>query len=158
MPKFPPAKSAPAKSRLQTKKGRRSLAKRGGASGSAHASPDRFGRLASEIAVMAGRPAALLAAVAAIALWLILGVYFNYSDTWLLFINTAGTIVTVLMVFLIQNTHNRDTLALQLKLAELILFMEGAENRMAPAEDLSHEDLQDLKEDVRTRRGTRRHE
>ena len=77
--------------------------------------------------------------------------YFHFSEVWLLFINTVCTIVTTLVVFLIQNTQNRDTLALQLKLAELILVMEGAEPKMALAEDLSHEDLEELKEKLRQR-------
>jgi low affinity Fe/Cu permease len=100
---------------------------------------------------MAGQPITFLVAMAAILGWGLSGAYFGYGETWLLFINTAGTIVTALMVFLIQNTQNRDTLALQLKLAELILVMEGTENRMALAEELSHEDLEGLKEDLRDR-------
>ena len=66
---------------------------------------------------------------------------FRYSDTWQLVINTATTIITFLMVFLIQNTQNRDSLALQVKLAELIIAMKGAENKMATVEDLSEEEL-----------------
>jgi low affinity Fe/Cu permease len=79
------------------------------------------------------------------------GPLFHYSDTWQLVINTGTTIVTFLMVFLIQNTQNRDTLALQLKLAEVILAMEGVPNRFATIEDLSDEDLEQLHEECRTR-------
>ena len=76
---------------------------------------------------------------------------FGFSDTWQLVINTSTTIVTFLMVFLIQNTQNRDTLALQLKLAELIIAMQGAKNKLATAEDLSEEDLERLHENYRKR-------
>jgi len=72
------------------------------------------------------------------------GPLFNYSDTWQLVINTSTTIVTFLMVFLIQNTQNRDTLALQVKLSELIIAVRGAHNRLATAEDLTEEELERL--------------
>jgi low affinity Fe/Cu permease len=72
------------------------------------------------------------------------GPLFGYSDTWQLVINTSTTIVTFLMVFLIQNTQNRDTMALQVKLSELIIAMHGAKNRLAVAEDLSEEELERL--------------
>ena len=72
-----------------------------------------------------------------IILWVVTGPYFNYSATWLLAIETPATIVTFVMVFLIQNTQNRDMAALQLKLSELIFVMEGAQNRVAIAEHLS---------------------
>lgn len=114
-------------------------------------SHDRFGHFATEAARFAGRPLMFLAVLVLLVGWGLAGPMFNYSETWLLIVNTAGTIVTVLMVFLIQNTQNRDTLALQLKLAELILVMEGTENKMALAEDLSHEDLEELREDLRDR-------
>ena len=67
---------------------------------------------------------------------------FGYSDTWQLVINTGTTIITFLMVFLIQNTQNRDTLALQLKLSEVILALKGADNKMAAIEDASDEELE----------------
>ena len=75
----------------------------------------------------------------------------DYSDTWQLVINTGTTIITFLMVFLIQNTQNRDTMALQLKLSELVLAMKGAENKFASIEDLSDEELQQLHEECRAR-------
>jgi low affinity Fe/Cu permease len=94
---------------------------------------------------------AFLLAVAVVIVWVASGPFFNYSDTWQLVINTGTTIVTFLMVFLIQNTQNRDTLAIQLKLSELVLAMKGAENRFAAIEDLSDEELQALHDDCRAR-------
>ena len=80
--------------------------------------------------------------------WALTGPLFGYSDTWQLVINTSTTIVTFLMVFLIQNTQNRDTMALQLKLSELILAISEAENRFAKAEDLSDEELEELHQEL----------
>jgi len=77
-------------------------------------------------------------------MWAASGPLFHYSDTWQLVINTSTTIITFLMVFLIQNTQNRDTMALQVKLAELIIAVQGAHNRLATAEDLSEEELERL--------------
>ncbi len=76
---------------------------------------------------------------------------FNYSDTWQLVINTGTTIITFLMVLLIENTQNRDTLAIQLKLSELVLAMKGAHNEFATIEDLSDEELRELHEECRAR-------
>jgi low affinity Fe/Cu permease len=95
-----------------------------------------------------GKPIAFLIATGLVVVWALTGPLFNYSDTWQLVINTSTTIVTFLMVFLIQNTQNRDTMALQLKLSELILASE-AENRFAKAEDLSDEELEKLHEELR---------
>ena len=90
--------------------------------------------------------------------WVLTGPIFKYSDTWQLVINTGTTIVTFLMVFLIQNTQNRDTLAIQLKLSELVLAMKGAENKFAAIEDLSDEELEQLHNDCRARADmTRQH-
>jgi low affinity Fe/Cu permease len=80
-----------------------------------------------------------------------MGPYFNYSATWLLAINTPATIVTFLMVFLIQNTQNRDMAALQLKLSELIFVMEGAQNRVAIAEHLSEKEVTHLRNEHKVR-------
>jgi low affinity Fe/Cu permease len=110
-----------------------------------------FSRLASRTAHLAGKPLTFLLAVAVVLAWAVSGPLFGFSDTWQLVINTSTTIITFLMVFLIQNTQNRDTLALQLKLAELILAAEGAKNRLATAEDLSEEDLKRLHETYRKR-------
>jgi low affinity Fe/Cu permease len=107
-----------------------------------------FSRFAHATAHAAGTPAAFLLAAVTILLWALSGPLFGYSDTWQLVINTGTTIVTFLMVFLIQNTQNRDTLALQLKLAELIIAMKGAKNSLATVEDLSEEELEDLHKDL----------
>ena len=83
--------------------------------------------------------------------WIVTGPVFGYSDTWQLVINTGTTIVTFLMVFLIQNTQNRDMMAVQLKLSELVLAMKGAENKFVSIEDLSDEELAELHDDCRER-------
>jgi low affinity Fe/Cu permease len=99
----------------------------------------------------AGSPAAFLIATTFIVVWAATGPAFGYSDTWQLVINTATTIITFLMVFLIQNTQNRDTMALQVKLAELIIAMKGAENRIAAVEELSDQELERLHNDLSAR-------
>jgi len=111
----------------------------------------RFGWFARETSRLAGSPATFLGALLLIIVWAASGKLFGFSDTWQLVINTSTTIVTFLMVFLIQNTQNRDTLAVQLKLSELIIAMHGAKNHMATAEDLSEEDLERLHETYRKR-------
>src|SRR4029077_8269059 len=108
-------------------------------------------QFAHATSVWTGNPVAFLLAVAVVIVWIASGPFFNYSDTWQLVINTGTTIVTFLMVFLIQNTQNRDTLAIQLKLSELVLAMKGAENRFAAIEDLSDEELKALHDDCRSR-------
>ena len=110
-----------------------------------------FARFAQQTAVWTGHPAAFLLAVLVIVVWIVTGPIFNYSDTWQLVINTGTTIVTFLMVFLIQNTQNRDMLAVQLKLSELVLAMKGAKNSFAAIEDLTDEELQVLHEECRSR-------
>ncbi len=112
---------------------------------------ERFGRFARTAATLSGKPATFLIALAVVVVWAVSGPIFGYSDTWQLVINTGTTIVTFLMVFLIQNTQNRDTMAVQLKLAELILAMKGAENRMAMAEEMSDEELERLHQECRKR-------
>jgi low affinity Fe/Cu permease len=77
-------------------------------------------------------------------MWAAVGPLFHFSDTWQLVINTSTTIVTFLMVFLIQNTQNRDAMAVQIKLSELIIAMRGAKDRLAAAEDLSEDELERL--------------
>jgi low affinity Fe/Cu permease len=91
-----------------------------------------------------GSTSAFLAAALVIVAWLISGPIFHFSDTWQLVINTGTTIVTFLMVFLIQRAQNKDSLAVQMKLNELIAAMEGASNRLISAEDLSEEELRTL--------------
>jgi low affinity Fe/Cu permease len=115
------------------------------------ASQGWFTWFAHTIARFAGKPATFLTALAAIVIWAITGPLFGFSDTWQLVVNTATTIVTFLMVFLIQNTQNRDTMALQIKLAELIIAVRGAHNSMALAEDLDDEELEALHEEYRKR-------
>lgn len=111
----------------------------------------QFSQFAHATSVWTGNSVAFLLAVAVIIVWVVSGPFFNFSDTWQLVINTGTTIVTFLMVFLIQNTQNRDTLAIQLKLSELVLAMKGAENKYAATEDLSDEELQALHDDCRAR-------
>jgi low affinity Fe/Cu permease len=108
-----------------------------------------FGLFAQTTSRIAGRPVAFLLAVLTVVVWGVSGPIFGYSDTWQLAINTGTTIVTFLMVFLIQNTQNRDTLAIQLKLTELILAMKGAPNQYATIEDLTDEQLEALHEQFR---------
>ena len=115
---------------------------------------EMFSKAACVIAHWMGKPIAFLLAVAAVLVWAATGPLFGYSDTWQLVINTSTTIVTFLMVFLIQNTQNRDTMALQLKLSELIIAMNGAENRFANAEDLSDEELEKLHQELHKRAET----
>ena len=110
-----------------------------------------FSRTACVVAHWMGKPIAFVIATALVILWALTGPLFGYSDTWQLVINTSTTIVTFLMVFLIQNTQNRDTMALQLKLSELILVISEAENRFANAEDLSEEELERLHKELQGR-------
>jgi low affinity Fe/Cu permease len=113
----------------------------GGAGNMFHTYFSKFAQTASHAA---GSPAAFTLAIAIIVVWAISGPIFNYSDTWQLIINTSTTIVTFLMVFLIQNTQNRDSLAVQLKLSELVLAMHGAKNDVATIEQLSDDELEQL--------------
>jgi low affinity Fe/Cu permease len=110
-----------------------------------------FAKFAQATALWTGHPAAFLLALAVVVIWVVTGPVFDYSDTWQLVINTGTTIVTFLMVFLIQNTQNRDMMAVQLKLSELVLAMKGAENKFAAIEDLNDEELQELHDDCRAR-------
>jgi low affinity Fe/Cu permease len=99
-------------------------------------------RLATKITQWTGSSLAFLIALVIVLVWLLSGPFFRYSDTWQLVINTGTTIVTFLMVFLIQRTQNKDSLAIQLKLNELVAAMHGASNRLVAVEDLSEEELQ----------------
>jgi len=101
-----------------------------------------FDEIAREVARLSGRPATFIVAALLVVVWAATGPLFGYSDTWQLVINTSTTIITFLMVFLIQSTQNRDTLALQAKLAELIFTVQGASDDIALAEDLSEEELE----------------
>ena len=106
---------------------------------------------AAKTAQLAGKGTTFLLATAVVVLWAATGPIFHYSDTWQLVINTGTTIVTFLMVFLIQNSQNRDSLALKLKLDELILATKGARNSMACIEESSEEQLDEVKETLRAR-------
>ena len=104
-----------------------------------------FSHFARLTAHATGRPAAFLSAAAVILVWILTGPLFPWSDTWQLVINTGTTIVTFLMVFLIQNTQNRDGEALQVKIDELIRAVEGARNEMIDLEDLEQKDLDQVR-------------
>ena len=110
-----------------------------------------FVRFSTAIAHWAGTSSAFVVAALVVVVWAVSGPLFNYSDTWQLVINTGTTIVTFLMVFLIQNTQNRDTKALQVKLSELILALEAANNRMAAIENASPEELDAAEADIQER-------
>lgn len=105
-----------------------------------------FVRIAEGAAFAAGHPAASIIAFSAIIIWGISGPLFGFSDTWQLVINTGTTIVTFLMVFLIQNSQNRDSKAVQLKLDELIRATEGAHTVLLDIEELSDKELAQLRD------------
>ena len=119
--------------------------------GSATSSTHWFVRFAASTATWAGTSPAFVIAVLVVLVWAVLGPVFHYSDTWQLVINTGTTIVTFLMVFLIQNTQNRDTKALQVKLSELILALETANNKIAAIENASPEELDAAQEEIQER-------
>ena len=104
-----------------------------------------FQYFAAKVTHIAGTPIAFILAFVIIIVWAVTGPIFNFSDTWQLVINTGTTIITFLMVFVIQQTQNKDTLALQLKLNELIAANEKASNRLVDIEDLTEEELEVLK-------------
>jgi low affinity Fe/Cu permease len=106
-----------------------------------------FVRFAQYVSHVTGRPIAFILAVGAIVVWGCLGPVFGYSDTWQLVINTATTIITFLMVFVIQNTQNRDTMAMQIKLDELIFVTQKAHNALMNLEELDDHELEALRKD-----------
>jgi len=105
---------------------------------------DRFRAVAQAVARASGSAMAFLMAFVIVLVWAVTGPLFAFSDTWQLVINTGTTIVTFLMVFLIQNTQNRDSQALHAKIDELIIKLETADNELVVAEDLPDEELQKL--------------
>ncbi|MFZ9251570.1 MAG: low affinity iron permease family protein [Hylemonella sp.] len=104
-----------------------------------------YSRFAKSSAHFCGRPRVFVLALLVILIWLVTGPLFQFSDTWQLVINTGTTIVTFLMVFLIQNTQNRDTEAIQVKLDELIRATQGAHNVLLDLEELDDDTLQDFR-------------
>ena len=107
----------------------------------------KFDRMAQAVARASGRPATFIIAVALVVAWAVSGPVFGFSDTWQLVINTGTTIVTFLMVFLIQNTQDRDTNALQVKIDELLRVTEGARLALLNLEALSASELERIKGD-----------
>jgi low affinity Fe/Cu permease len=105
-----------------------------------------FTRFAKKTSTYTGRPATFIIAVLVIVVWAATGPLFDYSDTWQLVINTGTTIITFLMVFLIQNTQNRDTEALQIKLDELIRAVETANNSLLDLEEMDDKELDRIRE------------
>lgn len=106
-----------------------------------------FNRFAKKAAVLTGRPATFVIAVLIIVVWAMLGPLFGFSDTWQLVINTGTTIITFLMVFLIQNTQNRDGEAVQIKLDELIRSIKGARNQLMNLEEMDEKQLDSIRKE-----------
>jgi low affinity Fe/Cu permease len=106
-----------------------------------------FRLFASRISTVCGSSTAFIAAIVLVMLWAAVGPLYHYSDTWQLTINTGTTIITFLMVFLIQNTQNRDAKAIHLKLDELLKGVKGARTEFVDLEDLAEEDLNELQKE-----------
>jgi len=117
--------------------------------GHRHRRRSPFRRFAQGASAALGRPWAFAAAAGIVVVWAALGPIFHFSDTWQLVINTGTTIITFLMVFLIQNTQNRDTEALRLKLDELILATRSARNAFVDIEDLDDQQLAEIEHELR---------
>lgn len=109
-------------------------------------SPGLFLRFSHTVSRLAGKPMTFAAACTLILLWAVAGPIFQFSETWQLVVNTATTIITFLMVFVLQNSQNRDGEALQAKLDELIYAVKGADNRFVQAEKLTDRELHELRE------------
>ena len=110
-----------------------------------------FARMANVVSRVTGKPATFAICCGAILIWAATGPFFGYSDTWQLIINTGTTIITFLMVFLIQNTQNREGAALQAKLDELIRVTKSARNELVALEQQSEERVQEVRDDVAQR-------
>jgi low affinity Fe/Cu permease len=118
---------------------------------------DAFRDFAHRSSTLLGSAWAFCVAVLVIIVWLVTGPAFHFSDTWQLIINTATTVITFLMVFLIQNTQNRDAKAVHLKLDELIRAVKGARNQLVDLESMSDEDLKKLEDQFRRLRKRAEH-
>lgn len=105
---------------------------------------DWFGRMAQSTSHLAGHPVAFIAAALSLTIWGALGPLYHYSDTWQLVANTATSLITFLMVFIIQNSQNRDTKAIHLKLDEVIRSINSAQNEMIDIEKLSDKEMEEL--------------
>ena len=116
-----------------------------------------FSNLAGWVAQAAGRPSTFVVCTLLILAWAVTGPLFGFSDTWQLIVNTATTIVTFLMVFLIQNTQNRDARAIHLKLDELIKGVKGARNKAIDLENTTDEELRQLEEEFKRLREREAH-
>src|SRR5262245_40375953 len=110
-----------------------------------HSKPSLFPRISTWVAKHAGRPETFMVACAIVVVWLASGPLFNFNETWQLVINTATTIVTFLMVFVIQDSQNRDATALHLKLDELIRATDAAQNDLIDLADMSQQELDHLR-------------
>jgi low affinity Fe/Cu permease len=108
-----------------------------------------FRKAAARVSCLLGSPGAFIAATALVVLWAACGPYFGYSDAWQLVINTSTTIGTFLMLFVLQNSQNRDTKAINIKLDELLRAIEGARNRLADLKDASDDELDELEGEFR---------
>ncbi|OQP46938.1 hypothetical protein A4H97_05305 [Niastella yeongjuensis] len=105
-----------------------------------------FQKMSNKVTKITGSPIAFIVALSVVIIWAVTGPLFGYSDTWQLVINTGTTIITFLMVFIIQQSQNKDTVAIHLKLNELIASHERASNRLVDIEDLTDEELQRIKQ------------
>lgn len=110
---------------------------------------ETFRHAANKISFLVGTPWAFIIAISSVIVWAICGPIFQFTDTWQLVINTSTTIITFLMVFLIQNTQNRDSKAIHIKLDELIRSTRGARNKLVDAEELSDDELEVLEDKFR---------
>src|SRR3954453_5770037 len=108
-----------------------------------------FSSFARRLSIWSGRPTAFFTAALAVMVWGVTGPFFHYSDTWQLVINTGTTIVTFLMVFLIQNTQNRDARAIHLKLDELLRALKGARNKLVNLEEMTDEEMDELQREFK---------
>lgn len=110
-----------------------------------------FARWSQALAHWTGKPSAFLAAAILVVVWALSGPFFDFNDTWQLLINTTTTLVTFLMVFIIQSSQNRDTAAMQIKLDELVKNVEGAREQLLDLEDLDDEELEAIQKEYQQR-------